>query len=193
MSKKIFLDIGAWRGSSAQFWREHHPQGAEFEIHCFECDAANVGILRELDKTKSLGLTIEPAAAWINDKPQRFYYGKNDGGTMFSSKTTGGIDPSKFREVPSIDLAKYIREYCLEGVEFLAVKMNCEGAEYPLIRYLNAEGLIDKVDRWYIQWHWKKIGMPEEEHKIVSSMVPEYFQWNLPAGETFVSYFLGSL
>lgn len=186
------LDIGGWNGCSAKFWREHHPAGGEFEIHVFECDAGNLQDIRTLDREHGLNLIIVPGAAWINDEPVRFYFGKSDGGSLCSTKTTGGVNPDAFVKVPAVDLAAYIRK--LLPCDELVIKMNCEGAEYALIKHLHEHGLINKVTGWYVQWHYHKIGMTEDEHNAVKSLVPRCYEWRAQSGDgSFRQYFLQSL
>ena len=87
--RKIFIDIGGWDGTSAEFFRKTHDLGEEFEIFTFECDKNNI----EKIKKRNVRTYLIEKAAWSSDGKIKYYYGNNDGGTLYSSKTTGNIHP----------------------------------------------------------------------------------------------------
>lgn len=194
--KPVFLDVGGFNGLSSLFWRVVHPCGWDFDIHVFEPSHVNAELIREKNRDKKLGLVLVEKAAWISNEPQRFYYGKQDGGTLISTKKTGGIHPDQFYEVKTVDLSEYIIKN-FSGASFLAIKLNCEGAEYALIKHLQERGILPLVNRWYIQWHYKKIGMTQAEHEKVVALVPGWLKWEAQTkGERlgeFVSYFRRNL
>jgi FkbM family methyltransferase len=170
--RKIFLDIGGWTGVSAEFFRNTHPRGKEFEIFTFECDKRNIETIRK----KNLPITLIPKAAWVYDGDVNFYYptgGTKAGGTMYPEKKTGHIDSQKYYSVECIDIAKFIRQF--EGC-YIIMKLNCEGAEYHIIPHLWEEGLSDKIDKYYIQWHCDKIGLTKKEHERIAGMI-NWFPW----------------
>ena len=80
--RKIFLDIGGWTGKSAEFFIKTHPQGSDFEIFTFECDRRNI----ETIKSKKLPITLIEKAAWSSNGKIKYYWGNDDGGTMYSTK-----------------------------------------------------------------------------------------------------------
>ena len=171
--KKIFLDIGAYNGVSAEFFLANHPQAKEFLIYSFECDSRNIEIL----KNKQLPINLIEKAAWVTDGFVRYYYGMSDGGTLYSTKRTGNINVDVYSEVPAIDIAKFIMDNFTKD-DYIIIKMNCEGAEYDIIPHLQKHGLISWIDRWYIQWHWYKIGLDAEEHNKVCYMLPRWYEWD---------------
>lgn len=171
--RKIFIDIGAYDGVSAKFIREVHPQGKEFEIYSFECDQRNISTLKSL---KHLNINLIEKAAWIYSGTVKYYYGKDDGGSMYSTKKTGNINPEKFYGVPCIDIAEFIKSNFNKG-DYIIMKMNCEGAEYNIIPHLLNNNLIDWIDKWYVQWHYHKIGMSKEEHDKTLSIIPNCHDW----------------
>ena len=188
MGRKIFLDVGGWTGKSAEFFRANHPEGKDFEIFTFECDKRNI----ETIKSKNLPITLIEKAAWTYNGKVNYYYGMDDGGTMYATKKTGHINPANYYEVDCIDLAEFIRDN-FEG-NYIILKLNCEGGEYQIIPHLQKNGLIGWVDKFYIQWHWHKIGMSESEHNIVQRLIPECFEWDCQVNEaTFKDRFKKTL
>jgi FkbM family methyltransferase len=190
--RKIFLDIGGWNGASAIFFRKYHPQGLEFEIFTFEPDHKNIQVI----KSKKLPITLIEKAAWSSNGKIKFYPGgamPGSGGTLYSQKTTGNINPKNFYEVHSIDIGEFIQTNFNKS-DYIILKMNCEGAEYEIIPHMKRNGLIDWIDKWYVQWHWEKLKMFKEQHALIISMLPEWHPWDCQCHElTFKDKFIKSL
>lgn len=189
MGRKIFLDIGGWTGKSAEFFLANHPEAKQFKIFTFECDKRNI----ETIKSKKLPITLIEAAAWTYNGTVKYYYGNDDGGTMYPTKKTGNISPAKSYDVRAVDLAEFIREN-FKSDDYIIMKLNCEGAEYELIPHLLAGDLIWWIDKWYVQWHWQKIGLSEANHTRVVNIIGESFEWDCQCNEvTFVNRFKATL
>ncbi len=186
----IFLDLGAYDGMSAEFFRKYHPHGKQFRIYSFECDNRNIEKLR---KRKDLNIELIEKAVWTKDGTMGYYYGKDDGGSLYSTKKTGGITPRNTYEVETIDIARWIRENCTEE-DYIIMKMNIEGVEYDIIPHLYSEGLTSWINKWFVQWHWEKVGISKEKHGHVQSLIPEWFPWECQLGfERFVPQFIYAL
>lgn len=186
----VFLDVGAYDGMSAEFFRRYHPQGKEFKIFSFECDHRNIHKLRN---RTDLDITLIEKAVWVDDGQIGYYYGKDDGGSLYSTKRTGGISPSNQYQVDAIDLGRWIRD-TLTDDDYIILKLNVEGVEYDIIPHLHTMNLIGWVDKWFVQWHWDKIGIPKQKHDQVESLIPAWHPWECQLGfEQFVPKFLKSL
>lgn len=190
--RKIFLDIGGWNGASAIFFRKYHPQGSEFEIFTFEPDKKNIQTI----KSKKLPITLIEKAAWSRNGKIKFYPGgamPGSGGTLYSQKTTGNINPKVFYEVEAIDIAEFINKNFIK-TDYIILKMNCEGAEYEIIPHLKKMGMIDWIDKWFVQWHYEKLKMSKERHISTASILPEWHEWDCQCHElTFKDKFIKSL
>jgi len=165
--RKIFIDIGGWNGVSAEFFRNTHPQGKEFEIYIFECDHRNIDVI----KKKNLPVTLIEKAAWITNGMVKFYYanaGTKAGGTLYPTKKTGHVNRNNFYIVPCIDIVEFIRQFA--GC-YIIMKLNCEGAEYDIIPHLKNAGMLSMINKFYVQWHWDKIGLSKERHNEVAGMI----------------------
>lgn len=171
---KVFLDIGAHVGESSDFWLEFYP---DFKVICFEPYPNNCQLIRKK------GYEVIQKAVWIHGNGLRFYTGLHQSGSVYSTKRTGGLNPNKYIHVDSLDLAKFFRER-LKKSDYIVAKLNCEGAEYDLIPHLKRQGLLDWVDRWFVQWHWNKIGISEEKHRYISSMINSE-AWHAMTPESF--------
>ena len=94
MSKKIFIDAGAWNGISVKLFRKHWENHEEFEIHSFEC---NFNLLERLKKEKNIN--VYDTAVWIYDgtidfymAPPEFPYSFTLCSSLMKEKTTGNLD-----------------------------------------------------------------------------------------------------
>ncbi len=162
--RNIFLDCGAWNGVSVDFFRENYPGGKDFEIYSFEPLPENFNKLKLKD-------TIPyQVAVWTSVGTKRFYTGLTESGTLYKEKTTGGVNPNVYIEVSTIDIADFI-ETEFDKDDYIIMKMNVEGAEYEIIPYMKERGILDWVDKWYVQWHWAKIGMHEIDHDKIRGMI----------------------
>lgn len=187
---KVFLDVGAYDGMSAEFFRRYHPQGKEFKIFSFECDRRNIQKLRQ---RTDLDVTLIEKAVWTNDGRMAYFYGKDDDGSLYGSKLTGGINHQNRYEVDAIDLGRWIR-MTLTDDDYIILKLNVEGVEYDIIPHLNTMNLIPWIDRWFVQWHWDKVGISKEKHDYVQSLVLGWHPWECQLGyERFAPKFLSAL
>lgn len=186
--RRIFLDLGALDGSSTRFFQAHHPQASGFSYYGFECLPANLEALRR----QPLPFTLIPQAAWTHDGAVRFHPGNPDGSSVYGNKITGRVRADVFIEVPCLDFAEFLRPLIDAGDE-IQIKMNIEGAEYPLIEHLQAAGLIPGVARWYMAWHAHKIGMAKKEHERIAAMLPGWFPWPPPHKPGSIEAFRASL
>lgn len=164
---KAFIDIGGWNGCSTEFFLKNHPRGSEFKPFIFEPDQSHIGTLTKKH------LPVIPRAAWIHNGKIKFYYAASStraGGTLYPSKSTGGISSKRYYEVDCTDIREFIKHL---KADYVVVKLNCEGAEYNIIPHL--QGV--KIDKWYVQWHYDKIGLSKSDHDRISSMI-KWHPWN---------------
>jgi hypothetical protein len=78
---------------------------------------------------------------------------------MMTGKATGGLCRKPAR-VESIDFVKWLKD-TTEDADYVVVKMNIEGAEYPLMNELSKNGVIKKVDRFFVNTHEHKFSVAD--------------------------------
>jgi FkbM family methyltransferase len=89
----------------------------------------------------------------------------------FNGKLTLGVDDNEasiyhednLMEIDCIDLKSFIKDLNINNIDL--VKINIEGAEYPLLRDLIDNGTIDIFDNLQVQFHM--IDNYEEEYRYV--------------------------
>jgi FkbM family methyltransferase len=189
--RRIFLDLGAHVGESTKFFRKHHPEADQFEFFLFEPLPENVDILRKLDD-----VTIIDQAVSTRNGLCKFYTGMSESGSLAKEKRTGGLDGERSVMVHTIDFVSWFNELVRgDYVPEIWLKMNVEGAEYEIIDYLHQCGLLRFVHKFYINWHWNKIGMSKEEHDRVKAMIPadKLYRWWAMFGDDNIQWFKDSL
>jgi len=170
MIRQIFVDCGAHIGESVHYFRKHY--GTEHEIMCFEPLPSNIEQLNRID-----GIMVLPYAVSDYSGVAKFYTGLPQSGSLSDQKRTGGLDGESYINVKVLDFAYWLKELVSgDYVPEITVKMNIEGSEYEVLDKLNNWGLLPFVHRWYIQWHWKKIGLSEDEHNRISGLI-EWEPW----------------
>ena len=160
--KTIFIDCGAYKGKLIRRFREKHP-GTEF--YAFEChphfDKINYGDDVHTYRT----------AVWVYDGTMPLYVNHKtpgvEGHSAFADKTTNHIDPNNPIMVNCIDFDKWLKDNFLNRSDIeIHVKMNIEGAEYPILEHCLKRGSINLINFLYIQWHYMKIpSITEERHR----------------------------
>lgn len=68
-----------------------------------------------------------------------------------------------------VDIVQALREF-----NVLVLKLDVEGAEYEILRALIDSGLMPRISRLYVEWHWKKMGMSYEDHLQMYNEVSKF-------------------
>jgi FkbM family methyltransferase len=175
--RRIFLDLGAWDGTSTKFFRKHHPQGNEYEVFCFEPLPENIEKLKAMHEVWNINIIA--SACDIENGKAMFYTGLSESGSLMEEKRSGGLDGETGIEVKTFDFVDWLFELVSEDTPEIILKMNIEGTEYRIIDKLYRCGLILYVKKWYVQWHYEKIGLHKEVHEAIKELIPEerLFSW----------------
>ncbi|KAA1261571.1 hypothetical protein LF1_41210 [Rubripirellula obstinata] len=165
MLRKVLLDLGGHHGNAIKMLQEPLSLDEGWEIHLYEpnpaCELADR--MRETD----LNVLVHSSAIWTMDGTISFSQqnhqlaqnhsptdGRSDidgwGSRLSCLKTT---HPSLLPpiEVPCVDLARLLRAF--SDCDYLAVKMDIEGAEFPVLRHLIREDVLSLIDALFIEWH----------------------------------------
>lgn len=167
MIRQIFIDCGAHIGESVHYFRKHYDPDHVFEVICFEPLPENIEKLKKIQ-----GVRVMPYAISTIDDTVKFYTGLPQSGSLSDQKRTGGLDGDTHIMVDTINFAYWFNRLVSgDYVPEITIKMNVEGAEYEVIDRMNQWGLLPFVHKWYVQWHWQKIGLDKEEHDRISSLI----------------------
>jgi FkbM family methyltransferase len=157
--RKIFVDLGGHTGETVRRFYREVPDAADWDIYTFEpCPEKlrdNAGFLPNVN--------IIDAVAGTTTGDVQFWKGSvnnGEGSTIVPGKLTGGLSvPNRIR---SINFVKWLND-TVNGDDYVVVKMNIEGGEYPLMDSLCKNGAMKKVDQFYINTHSHKF--PVEQAK----------------------------
>jgi len=144
--KSIFIDCGGYKGDGIKFAKEYYPN---HDIHTFE---ANRALWKYLKNTN-----LHKEAVWDKDGEIDFYIaGEDAGSTAVQGKLTAHIDYDNPVKVKAIDLSQWIKKN-FDKDDHIVLKLNVEGAEYPILYKMIADGTLSMVDILYVSFHSKKI------------------------------------
>ena len=165
--KKVFLDIGFNKGQSVNHFIDIVPDYKEYEIHIFEPDKRNFPHIEKYCNKYS-NIVPHRDVVYTYDGIIKFYYARASyGNTVVLEKTTGNISKGNFKELPCIDLAKFlIKNFTLD--DYIILKMDIEGAEYKVIQHLIEADVIKYVDDLFVEFHGGKLRKPylkKNEHE----------------------------
>lgn len=154
---KYYIDLGAFDGDSIIAFQQR--KGAkQYRIIAAEPNPDMHEKLEALQKTIK-GMVLIKKAAFTHDTKLPFTVDKSAnpvGSTLMQSKRNWG--QGKIIEVETFDfpaLLDSIRKN--KGVTYIIVKMDIEGAEFPLLETLHDKGLDQYIDELWVEMHPNKV------------------------------------
>ena len=148
MSRKIFLDVGAWNGISVKLFRKHWKNHEEFEIHSFEC---NLNLLERLKKEKNIN--VYDTAAWVYDgtvdfymAPPEFPYSFTLCSSLMKQTTTGNLDIKNPVKVKCIDFSKWIIDN-LSKEDLSVMKENLKKYNLEMRHWCGETDIVDRIPK----------------------------------------------
>jgi len=142
-SDSVVLDAGAYTGEWAEVILDRYNP----TIHAFEPDPRNHKHLAKKALESPHLIAYEYGLGDSNERVRMTL--EFLGSSMFASGGNKRNVPSA--EVEIRDIADVWRELALDRVHLM--KINIEGAEFPLLERMTEAGLLDKVDCYLIQFH----------------------------------------
>lgn len=133
------LDCGANIGLSAVYLKSICPTA---QIELFEPDAANFELLsHNITSCKLTGITAHRKAVWTSNTTLNF---KNEG--TVSSR----IEQHSDHSTTTVEAVR-LRDFMTREIDFL--KMDIEGAEYPVVK--DIEDKLHLVKNFFLEYHGK--------------------------------------
>ena len=185
--EKIFLDIGAWKGDTAQsvLTSKH-----DFDkIYCFEPQPDLCDTIRAFNNPK---IIVEEFGLWNKTATVPLYTDATkktgritDGATVYEDKFSGPKNTATVRMMKADDW------FCknLDGKDYIVMKMNCEGAECDILEDLMNSGEFDKVNALMVDFDVRKVPSQTQReselrerlkaYDIPMYIVDRYDQWRL--------------
>jgi len=164
----LFVDCGAYTGDSIAKWMATHKHG--YDYVCFEPNRTSAKIIRHAFPS----VKVIEACAWRNYGEHRLYPTAHANGGTVVGKKKRGVDSYM---VNTVDLGDWLdgqrKEY-----KKIVVKLNVEGAEYDILRSMQAHDQIRLVDEWYINWHANKMTRAPKDHAEIRDMMKCWPEWD---------------
>jgi len=152
----IVLDAGAYTGEWAQEIMERYNP----TIHAFEPDPRN---FKQLDKRAHDNARLIPYPFGLGEKNESVRMTLEMlGSSMFAD--TSGKNGVPWAEVEIRDIAEVWQSLGLDRVDLM--KINIEGAEFPLLERMIEVDLLKQVDCFMIQFHEWHPGAYRRRRKI---------------------------
>lgn len=158
------MDCGGHRGETVRAFRQNYDPQEKVHIISFEPIPENWRYFAGLRNH-----TLVPYAAWTEDCERPIYRarrGTGEGSSMFPEKTTGDLSPDPTL-VMCKDFSAWLRRFRFKPI----VKLNIEGAEYPLIYHLAEHHAFKHISLLIVSWHWEKIGISKEVHLAAEKLI----------------------
>lgn len=162
---KILIDCGAHKGTALPLLLK--KEGPFDLIHLFECNPKLIErlTLNLPKKYPSLNLKIHNQAIWDRDGYFNFYLGaKGHKESSSLVETKKGLSTDTKVVVECINFSIWLRNN-FSPEDKIIIKMDIEGAEYPVLETLIKDRTIELVNVLYCEWHAGRRLPPKEESR----------------------------
>jgi len=179
MSRKFFIDAGGNNGCSVRHFRKNHDKDKSFRIITFEPRSA---WNNKYEGFKNHELINK--AVWNEDGTMDFLVDKrkgSGGSTLIAEKNSGKLDRKNPSKVETVRLSTFISSNTEEN-DLIYLKLDIEGAEYVVLEDLIETGVINRVDKLFIEWHSRKLkgnDWSSREKKIKNHLKEIGLEWEL--------------
>jgi FkbM family methyltransferase len=182
--KKVFIDCGAYDGSSIRKFRNLFDPEQEYTIHSFEPPSVHgEEKIKKLKETvaSQKNVILHEKVVWIRNGTAIFYDSGNAGASLLQMKTWE--NPTK---VECVDLSSWIKEN-FSKEDHVILKLDVEGAEYEIIKKMDDDGTFELVDKLYGEIHGLKCGKRFEETMKLLNIFEKWnhklHEWNADSEE----------
>ncbi|MFL6233066.1 MAG: FkbM family methyltransferase [Thermoanaerobaculia bacterium] len=168
--RKVFVDCGS---NTCKVLAERIERGLETEFFAFEPQPDLAACVDEIrSRYPATPIHFFDRAVWVHDGTLDFYlateWGPNyrGGSTLLAGhvKNAAKVDYAHPMTVKCIDFSRWIRRN-FSPRDHLVVKMDIEGAEYPVLEKMMAEGTIDYIAELIVEFHWQmNENLSQERH-----------------------------
>jgi FkbM family methyltransferase len=151
---RILIDCGANTGDSLPAL--HRVFGPFDKVFAFE---PNAQCVNTFDKGDAAPVELMQAAVWVREGTIKLYLGAHPSeSSLLLEKKTGNLDPGNFIDVPAVDFSRWLQAHVVPA-DYVVVKMDIEGAEFPVLEKMLAEDSIKLVDLLLPEWHADRLAV----------------------------------
>ena len=168
--KKVFIDIGGNRGQGLRQFIRMYNIDSTWDVETYEPNN-NCNLKEQLSDLPFV--KINEKAVWIYNGMVEFHKtisyedgrktdGLNDHGDFYYADEVSsilGLNKHDFNKkciqeiisMECVDISDIINKY--NENDYIVVKMDVEGSEFELVRKLLNDGIVKKINQFYIEWH----------------------------------------
>lgn len=153
----IFVDLGAYNGDSVEQFRNWRklafPDREDWDIYAFDPNPTFNENWKIIQDTRT---HFYQKAAWIENTVQEFALEQSEtplGSTLMRGKTKiwgQGV----FIQAECFDFSEWLKQY---KDDYVVVKMDVEGAEFPILDKMIRDGTIQIPDKLLVEFHPNKV------------------------------------
>lgn len=157
--KYSYIDLGAYNGDTFLSFMANQKLIAppeSFDVYLVEPNPAFKRILDSLAEKFTNIKEVIHEAAWIKDGTAPFAQDTNDlayGSTLMASKEKIWNRFDKIT-VKTFDFSKWLKRF---KDDYVIVKMDIEGAEFPLLEKMMRDGTAKYMDQLWVEVHPNKL------------------------------------
>lgn len=190
--RKILLDCGSHFGKGLRKQIEINKIDASWKIYSWEANPYTYQNFINNDRFKNLDLIAYHAAVSDEDGTIKFNIQSStdrNGNAMKSGTGSSAMSLDEWRckggafveeiEVPKIDLSQWMSKN-LTADDYVILKMDIEGSEYPVLEKIINSGLIGLIDKLYIEWHSNMFVDSESYKDREEKILIEFHKHNIP-------------
>ncbi|MGW6021236.1 FkbM family methyltransferase [Streptomyces sp. NPDC055099] len=176
--RKVFIDCGTNLGVVLNRFINELP---DHDFYAFEPNKELLpSIHQQVERAdRSPRVEISHSAVWTHDGTIDLFLGHHESSTVMPGKRVPPmydqqIDYSTPISVPTTDFSAWLRRTVTPN-DHVAVKMDIEGAEYPVLTKLVADGTINLISVLYIEWHYDRFpAMSRADHDQLVAAVSDF-------------------
>jgi FkbM family methyltransferase len=167
--RHVMIDGGAHRGETIRSFKAHRVyREHRWEIYAFECNPA---LLAGLPKDPDI--TLVPQAMWTEPTTLEFFATEET--TMGSVYEEAGKERELRKtkiSVEAIDFGQWLAGK-FRPEDWIILKLDIEGAEYPILDQMIRDGSIGLVDMLFIEFHNDWVGIDEGRDEELTRQLRE--------------------
>ena len=159
--RKIFLDCGGYNADSVDAFKKSKWYSPDVIIYSFEPNPRFKETYKKRPDINFIG-----KAVWVKNEEQSFYIAQirvERGSSIIKGKRGGHLDQEHPIKVQCLDFSKWILDNFTKD-DFIVLKMDIEGAEYPVLNKMIEDGSIYYIKKAFIAFHSWLIRIDKKEH-----------------------------
>lgn len=151
----VYIDLGCFDGDSVEQFRNWRriafPGREDWKIYAFD---PNPRFAEAWQTKKDQNTSFTQLAAWVEDGTAEFAVSDNPLGSTLMPGKKKVWDTSEKIEVDTFDFSKWLESF---AGDFVVVKMDIEGAEFPILKKMLKDSTYKIVDVLMVEFHPNKV------------------------------------